>query len=60
MLICDGAPQNIFGLGPRKAIIRPWVLFWHFVCDFNVVVSSLLSSSQWCSMMFKNRLTKYH
>jgi len=23
MLVCDGAPQNIYGLGPRKAIIRP-------------------------------------
>jgi len=21
--MCDGAPQNIFGLGPHKAIIRP-------------------------------------
>ena len=25
MLVCNGAPQNIYGLGPRKAIIRPWV-----------------------------------
>jgi len=24
MLVSNGAPQNIFGLGPRKAIIRPW------------------------------------
>jgi len=24
MLVCNGAPQNIYGLGPRKAIIRPW------------------------------------
>jgi len=24
MLVCNGAPQNIYGKGPRKAIIRPW------------------------------------
>jgi len=23
MLVCNGAPQNVYGLGPRKAIIRP-------------------------------------
>jgi len=24
-VMADGVPQIIFGLGPRKAIIRPWL-----------------------------------